>query len=203
MAMVDGSWIIRRAVGDISTRSPAIATTEAAEAAKDAPENDDDDIDANTAESVEEMGYEQLFDIFLDAFLNGKTKNALPRAARNEMMARNRVINDNTDISPNNFLSKERRNDYLNLIKQYAKKYQSDVANKEIYPTYGFGIDENGYPCRTHLFRRPDVGGDRVDLANSNGTNFHWLKTKMSARGGKNPKYADDPEVGMQNADWV
>ena len=36
MAMVEGSCSIRSAVGDICTTSPAIATTEAAEAAMDA-----------------------------------------------------------------------------------------------------------------------------------------------------------------------
>ena len=33
MEIVEGSWIMRSAVGDICTRFPAIATTDAAEAA--------------------------------------------------------------------------------------------------------------------------------------------------------------------------
>ena len=80
---------------------------------------------------------------------------------------------------------------------------KDDILNGEIIMPYGWKFDENGYPVRAHEFKPRDVGSDIVDITNSNGTNFHWLKTPMSAKGGKNPKYADDPEVGMQNADWV
>ena len=80
-------------------------------------------------------------------------------------------------------------------------KDKQDILNGEIVMPYGWAFDENGYPMRKHLFNNEYV--DNVDMSNSTKANFHMLKNRMSARGGRDPKTAYKPEIGMQDASWV
>lgn len=143
--------------------------------ANDAPDAEDDDSEDSVSTG---NAYSDVRGLSYEELKNilaaSKRGTAVFRAATRELMDRDKILAD-----------------------------KDDILNGEIIMPYGWKFDENGYPVRVHEFKPRDIGSDTVDISNSNGTNFHWLKTPMSARGGKNPKYADEPEVGMQNADWV
>lgn len=147
---------------------------ENAAAADVAQAEDEDGEDSSTPSNGAYSDVRSMsYDELKNILSTEKRGTAIFRAATRELMDRNAILKD-----------------------------KEDILSGELVMPYGWRFDDNGYPVRTHEFGRPS-SNDIVDITNSNGTNFHWLKTPMSARGGKNPKYADEPEVGMQNADWA
>lgn len=77
-------------------------------------------------------------------------------------------------------------------------KDKQDILNGEIVMPYGWAFDEKGYPFRTHQFNDEYV--DRVDISNSNGTNFHWLKPNMNVHG---DEIGDKAGQGTPDANWT
>ena len=152
----------------------------------------------DVATYVKSADYVELFNCEKNELANGRKGSALQRAAKAELMARNRVVNDNTDIKQG---KNESDDAYLARVKQISLAYKQAIESGEIYGDYGFTFDENGYPMRKHLFNNEYV--DNVDMSNAVKANFHMLKNRMSAKGGRYPKTAFEPEIGMQDASWA
>ena len=77
---------------------------------------------------------------------------------------------------------------------------KKDILSGEIVKPYGWDFDENGYPIRTHEFKKSDGSANMVDIENSNGTNFHWLTPKMDIHGNET---GDKAGQGIPNANWA
>lgn len=120
------------------------------------------------------------------------------KASANEKTAREAVLKDVVEQAKEDGAKGTVSVNLLNGKQIYAfiKPY---LESKRISLPYGWAMDpETGELYRTHEFN--NRFNDTVDISNSNGTNFHWRKTKVDVHGNE---ASGEPSVGIPNANWA
>ena len=158
-------------------------------------DNETDDDSEVRISDIKTMSYWDIFNLEKRLKAEGKKNSQLCRAAVKELCDRNTLM-CGQDVMPKKGETEE---NYIARINKIAAQYRADVENGEVGLDYGWKIGDDGYPERTHIFQHPDIYADRVDMANSNGTNFHWLRPNMNVYG---QEIGDRVGQGIPDANW-